>query len=254
MKNQFLKNAFLHCIIGFISLKAMAGTIMFENANQLFRNKNYIEASELYMQIINDGYGSCSVYYNAGNAFYKSNKMGYAVWCYNKALQYEQNNKLVLDNLALTKKQILGGDSEQNGFSFFKKMQELLNYFPLNTWAFYSWLLFILVILFRAIRLIKNAPVFLIGLRKLFFAIFLLVFPITLCNYFLNKYNKLAIVVQSSLPYQLPMESGITNTLLIEGTQVIIKDAKKNTSAEFQKIKLPNGKICWVSKNSIKTL
>jgi tetratricopeptide (TPR) repeat protein len=251
--NWSIKKYVLVCISLFVwCTSAFAGTIMFENANQLYRSKNYLEAADLYMQIINDGYGSGSVYYNAGNAFYKSNKIGYAIWCYQKALQYQTDTKIISENLMLAKKKLAGKQQTENEFSFFKKVQELLNYFPLNKWAFYTWVLFMLVLLTRALRLFKNAPLFLIGLRKLFSTAFIFCFGIMLSNYFLNKYNKLAIVVENAAMYRTENANGKGYDTLPEGTQVIIKENQSTLSNDKQKIKLPNGNICWVYKSSIR--
>ncbi len=254
MLQKMYKNIIVLCLVVSSFTKISAGTLMFENANQLYRSKQYVEASDLYMQIINDGYGSSSVYYNAGNAFFKSNKLGYAVWCYTKALQYQTDNKIIQDNLALTHKKLIGGKPVKNEFSFFKKVQELLNYFPLNKWAVYTWALFMVVLIFRALRLIDKAPLFLIGLRKLFFTIFVFSLLATMSNYFLNKFNKLAIVITNTVIYNAPSEEGLGHGALQEGTQVIIKNAEKDITTNKQKIKLPNGKICWVNKNSIRKL
>ena len=60
--------------------------IMFEKANQLYHNKNYDSASVLYQQMIQDGYCHPALYYNAGNAYYRTNQIGMAVWCFKKAL------------------------------------------------------------------------------------------------------------------------------------------------------------------------
>ncbi len=243
------------CLLFMVTVgSAFGGTLMFENANQLYRSKQYAEASELYMQIINDGYGSGAVYYNAGNAFYKCNKLGYAIWCYYKALQFKPNDAIITDNLLMAKSKLKQGDDGANGFSVFKKAKALLNIVPLNTWAYYSWLIFMLVIIIRLLQLWTKAPLFLIGMRKLFTALFLLVFVITIANYLLNKFNKLAIVVEATGAYKTEKEKGKGSGEIAEGTQVILKNANENGDCDKFKIKLPNGKICWVLKTAVKKI
>lgn len=60
--------------------------IMFDKANQLYHNKNYDSAAKLYQQMIDDGYCSSDLFYNTGNAYYRLNKIGLAIWCYEKAI------------------------------------------------------------------------------------------------------------------------------------------------------------------------
>ena len=53
--------------------------MMFEKANQLYHNKMYDSASVLYSQLINDSYLSPNLFYNAGNSFYRTEKIGLAI-------------------------------------------------------------------------------------------------------------------------------------------------------------------------------
>ena len=78
---------------------------MYVKANQLYHNKDYDSAARLYQQMLNDGYCSPDLYYNAGNAYYRTNQVGLAIWCYKKAIQIHPE-KNYIDNLALANKRI----------------------------------------------------------------------------------------------------------------------------------------------------
>ena len=63
------------CMVVFAAT-ANAGTLTYERANQLYHNQQYTEALELYNQMINEGMVNASVYYNAGNTYFKLKKNG----------------------------------------------------------------------------------------------------------------------------------------------------------------------------------
>jgi tetratricopeptide (TPR) repeat protein len=111
--------------------------MMFEKANQLYHNKMYDSASALYNQLINDGYETADLYYNAGNSFYRTEKIGLAIWCYKKALQLEKNLN-VQDNLALAQNKIKEPIYVQKDIFFIRWWKGIYNLFSVNVWAFIS--------------------------------------------------------------------------------------------------------------------
>ena len=63
------------------------GNVMFEQANSLYHSKNYDSAAKLYTQLVQSGFASDDLFYNMGNAFYKSGKVGWAIWSYRKSME-----------------------------------------------------------------------------------------------------------------------------------------------------------------------
>ena len=58
----------------------------FLKANQLYQEGKYELAAELYLSYEERGLQSSELYFNAGNAFFRSNKLGKARLFYEKAL------------------------------------------------------------------------------------------------------------------------------------------------------------------------
>lgn len=115
-------------------LKSADNNIMFENANELYHNKNYDSAAQLYQQMINDGYCHADLYYNAGNAYYRANKTGMAVWCFRKALQLN-DQKNYRDNLLLAQKKITQPIQAAEDIFFIRWWKNFYNIFSINQWA-----------------------------------------------------------------------------------------------------------------------
>lgn len=107
---------------------------MFDKANQLYHNKNYDSAARLYQQMINDGYCSADLFYNAGNAYYRLNRIGLAIWCYEKAVGIHRDKNYV-ENLALAKKRIREPIDEIPEIFFIRWWESAYRLFSANTWA-----------------------------------------------------------------------------------------------------------------------
>ena len=128
--------------------------MMFEKANQLYHNKLYDSASALYTQLINDGYETPDLYYNAGNSFYRTEKIGLAIWCYKKALLLE-NNLNIQDNLALAQNKIKEPIYTQKDIFFIRWWKGLYNLFSVNVWAFISLVSFLIAMVILFLQKIK---------------------------------------------------------------------------------------------------
>ena len=134
-----------------------ASHIMYDKANQLYRNKNYDSAAQLYQQMLNDGYVSADLYYNTGNAYYRLNKIGMAIWCYEKAIAIHPE-KVYIENLALARKRIKEPIESVRDIFFIRWWQSLYNLFTLNTWALLGWLGFLTGLLLLAVYRLRHIP------------------------------------------------------------------------------------------------
>jgi tetratricopeptide (TPR) repeat protein len=130
--NQIIYITFFFFLFAFES-KAESN-MMFEKANQLYHNKMYDSASVLYSQLINDSYLSPNLFYNAGNSFYRTGKIGLAIWCYKKALQLEHNIN-IQDNLTLAQNKIKEPIYAHKDIFFIRWWKAVYNLFSVNVWA-----------------------------------------------------------------------------------------------------------------------
>lgn len=68
-----------------VSAAAPVQQQQFEKANLLYKQKQYSEAAGIYQQLIDEGYHQPQLFINAGNAYYKANKTGLAIYNYEKS-------------------------------------------------------------------------------------------------------------------------------------------------------------------------
>ena len=79
--------------------------LQFEKANELYRNSSYKEAIVIYESIEQSGTISADLYYNLGNAYYKTNEVAASIYNYEKALQLNPTNKEdIITNLTYAKR------------------------------------------------------------------------------------------------------------------------------------------------------
>jgi hypothetical protein len=252
-----LKQKFIYIItLLLLQASAFAGTVMYEEANKMYHNKQYDEAASLYMQIINDGYCSCSVYYNAGNSFYKSKHLGMAVWCYEKALQYEPTNPIIKENLQLTNSKLSASFKKLHEWFGIKWIRNILDFHTLNKWCFGAWLFFTLAILFLFVKKIKDLPPFTIGLRKLCWVLFFGYTIGAVSNYLFTKMYKHGIVINNAILYNTPTEKGLGTSQATEGVRIRILKLFKAQGPERGKynVQMPNGTEAWIDVADVKSL
>mgnify|MGYP001199324543 FL=1 len=74
---------------------------LFNEANDLFISKKYKKSIELYEKIINSGQKNSTVFYNLGNAYYRSGDIGHAIWAYKHANKFSPRDKDIIHNLKI---------------------------------------------------------------------------------------------------------------------------------------------------------
>ena len=76
---------------------------LFNEANDLFISKKYKKSIELYEKIIDSGQENSTVFYNLGNAYYRSGDIGHAIWAYKHANKFSPRDKDIIHNLKIAR-------------------------------------------------------------------------------------------------------------------------------------------------------
>lgn len=245
MRTWYYIACIITCILPF-TLKA-GNNIMFDKANQLYHNKNYDSAAKLYQQMIDDGYCSSDLYYNTGNAYYRLNKIGMAIWCYEKAITIKPE-KNYIDNLALAKQRIKEPIESVNEIFFIRWWQNLYQLFSVNKWAILALSLFSVALLLLFLKRLKhNFNIPSLGMQILFGLSAYSLLMLFVATYH-QKYHYRAVVIESKTlltneKQKEPMfvNEGIVVTLIKnEGERVLVK--------------LPDGREGKLSRKSLKKI
>ncbi len=72
---------------------------IFKDANDLYNQGRYIEANNLYLNLISSNVVSKDLYYNLASSYYEINSNGYAVLWYERALNIKPFDKEIKNNI-----------------------------------------------------------------------------------------------------------------------------------------------------------
>ncbi len=232
------------------SLHAQAGgNIMFEQANALYHSKNYDSAAKLYTQLVQNGYCSDDLYYNMGNAFYKAQKIGWAIWSYRKSMQIARRPN-TLDNYLLAKKQIKQPLIEQDEIFFVRWWRSLYTLFTVNVWsiiALLGFILFLGVYFFETIKK-KRYPKF---LRITCLTIFLTAMLFMFVRYHNDVQHYEAVLIDTGL---FVSSNDQEKEKIPEGSEVRIIDKNPNGKVDMLLVQLSDLRQGYLPKKVVKRL
>jgi tetratricopeptide (TPR) repeat protein len=224
----------------------------FEKANQLFRQKQYTEAANIYQGLINEGFSQPELFLNAGNAWYKANKTGLAIYNYEKALAHDPINKSAVHNLAVANQRVEGYVNDLPLLFFQQWWLYILHLHSPDGWTtgiiILLWLLTagLIALLVTGIRpaVIKWGT----GAALILFLFYL---TMGISAYIsANRHNEGIIMGSTVKVKSAPDQESKDMFELHEGVKVQVTDATQ----EFCKISLPDGKTGWLACAEIRRL
>lgn len=227
---------------------------LFLNANSLYQQGIYEPALEGYHEIVVEGFESADLYYNMGNAAYRSNSIGHAILYYEKALKLEPAHDDAIHNLEFVSRYRLDTFDEVPTLFLGSWVQWFVQLFPEKTWSILALLFFIiipsslLVFLFSRQILLKKTG-FISGL------VALLLFVITFASA-QSRYRDIVhpdtgiILAPSVVVRSSPSESGTELFVLHEGTKIEMKE----DISGWQNIKVPDGREGWILSGNFESI
>lgn len=245
----------LFILLGYGSLQAqqLSPQQQFEKANQLYQQNKYSEAAAAYQQLIDQGYSLQDLYFNAGNAYYKSNHNGPAVYNYEKVLRINPDHEAAVHNLALVNQRVQGF-TDDLPLLFFQKwwLQWQYLHSP-NGWAIGSiLLLWVLVGGILAYQLSDRfaSRLFRVGIGVIGVLTVAYCF-MSVYTYSVASNHDSGIIMSSGIKAKPGPDAGGKDLFeLNEGMKVDVLDATE----DYCKVQLADGKTGWIGCNKIKRL
>ena len=223
-------------------------------ADSAYSAGDYTTAADIYEHILADGESSI-IYYNLGNAYFKSEEIARAILNYERALLLDPSNKDIRFNLELARSKMVDRVSEDTEIFIVRWFHNFANLLSLNEWAILAILLFLLTIGSIIAFIFSKKH----GIKKLFFtfaAIFLLM---TICANIIGQNQKKrlvsrnsAIVMEPSVVVRsTPSATGTDLFVLHEGRKVTITD---DSMAAWKEIELEDGNVGWIETESLERI
>jgi tetratricopeptide (TPR) repeat protein len=230
---------------------------LFAKANQAYEAGQMQQALDQYLDLVFSGEISFELYYNLGNTYYRTGKIGKAIQYWEKAALLNPANDDVNHNLELARLKILDRVILPKAFFLFEYYWQLRNSAPLYQWLTWSaWLVFftLLAWLFPywlilpknirgRLKRVGKIPVLLLTIAFLFFA------AISLDALRYEKNNHNAIIISREVQVKsAPLNSSNTLFILHEGSKVKLITDDAN---EWYEISYFDDKSGWVRKDDL---
>lgn len=220
----------------------------FEDGNKHYQQEAYEEALQSWERITEQGYESAALYYNMGNASFKLGLEGRAILYYEKALKLKPGDEETQQNLELVKQKTVDRFETLPQPLFTSAWRALLGALTPSGWG---WAAVFFLLFFAAGTLLyylsaRQRLGFIIGAAGLILGL-----CSTTLSFAANSYNQnhqIAIVMPaSSYVKNGPSADAEDSFILHEGARITVLE----TYSGWSKIKLPDGKVGWLSESDI---
>ncbi|MGZ3864367.1 MAG: tetratricopeptide repeat protein [Bacteroidia bacterium] len=216
------------------------------DAAAAYSKQEYKKAISLYESILARGEASAPLYYNLGNAYYKENQLGKAIYFYELAKKISPNDEDIKNNLQLANSKLIDKIETKENFFAGAIKSGIYTLLSTNGWARLNILSLVLALGFFFLfitsgNLLFKRSGFLLGV--LFAITFLISFAIgyaSLRN--LNKRSQAIVTDQVVQVMNAPTSHAKPKFSLHEGTKLNVL----STNDEWTSVQLANGNEGWI--------
>ncbi len=233
---------------------APAFSVTKENADDEYKKGNYQQAIKDYNEILKSG-ASSAVYYNLGNAYYRTDNITYAILNYERALMLSPGDDDIQVNLQLAQAKTIDKITPEPQMFLVKWARSLVNFMSIDAWAqFAIESLFLSLVMFLLYLFSKNMAARKVGFYcgVLFAALFVLS---NVCAFRqkaqLDTRNTAIVVAPSVQLKSVPDAKGGNASVIHEGTKVEIID---NTLKDWKMVRLGDNREGWLKASQIEII
>jgi hypothetical protein len=227
---------------------------MYIQAGKDYSEGRFEQALIGYQAIVDSGYASPDLYYNMGNAAFRSNKLGFAVLYYEKALKLDPSHEESQKNLAHISR--YKEDQLENVPELFIRrwVRSVYQLFSLRVWSYTAIGLFAIMLAGILIYIFSSG----LALKKMGFftgltAIILFILSLTAA---VNRHSEFvspdsAIIINPSVVVKsTPSLSGTDLFVLHEGTKVKTDERVSG----WIEITISDGRVGWIPEESLSVI
>lgn len=247
---------FLILLFTFLYSFADANTnnLLLDSANSAYSKGDYSRASKLYENIISNGQEAPEVYFNLGNAYYKTNNIAFAILNYERALKLEPDNEDFSFNLKLANQKTEDKIDAAPQLFLSQWKNGLVDLMTEKAWSQLCILLICISLILFAIYITMQKR----GLKQFGFfggttlvILSIITFFIAEYKYSITKNNSEAIITSPSITVTgSPNEKGTKLFILHEGTKVNVTQE----DVSWAEIKIANGNTGWIKRSELQKI
>ncbi len=131
--------------VGFTQLHAITDSL-FNKASDLYQQEKYETPSTATRKSLIPAYEAADLYYNMGNAAFRSNSIGYSVLYYEKALKLDPSHQDAAHNLEYVSRYIVDAFEEVPELFIRSWISSVVHLLPEHTWSILALLGFVLML------------------------------------------------------------------------------------------------------------
>ncbi|MFH1004109.1 MAG: hypothetical protein V1781_01215 [Bacteroidota bacterium] len=248
-----MKKILLTCFLFSIIIKCVIANpnTLIDSANKAYSLGNFQKAAEYYENILTHGFESAEIYFNLGNSYFKTDRIGLSILNYERAKKLSPHDDDIQFNLNLANQRTLDKIEFIPKFFFVEWWSKMKSLHSEKTWTLRSIICFILFFFFLTVFIVSKKSIN----RQFSFCLGLIFLILTFLTLIIaqDRYSKLtnkdtAIILSFSAEIKnAPAESGTKLFILHEGTKVNVLEINNG----WIKVGLSQEKVGWVKKISI---
>jgi tetratricopeptide (TPR) repeat protein len=227
---------------------------LLQKANEHYTKEEFNKAIDLYNQILMTNMESPEVYFNLGNAYYKTNQYTLSILNYERAKLLAPDDEDINFNLQVANQKVVDSIQELPGIFIVRWWNSLVNSQTTDTWAVMSIVGFILFLVMMGFYFFAKSG----DIKRITFwsGCFLILFTIFTWSFAAKQKSRLvnhtyAIVMQPTVTVKSsPSEKGTNLFVIHEGLKVRITDKL----GDWVEIRLADGNKGWLLTESIERI
>ena len=238
-------------IVGSSSLRAATKA----DADSLYAQGHYAQARKLYEALLKGNGSDADLYYNLGNACFKTDDLPHALLNYERALRLNPSDADVKANLAFVRTQITDKQAPVAEMFFITWWKAAATALPFAAYALIALVAFLLLLIALACTIFLHRD----RLRRLSLRLALLcLLCCLLSNLLLITQRQLlrrhdaAIVMDPVLTVKSSPDAQSTDLFILhEGTRVRLLDT---TMSQWMEVRLEDGKQGWIPRSAVEII
>ncbi len=227
---------------------------LLQKANEHYTKEEFKQAIEVYNKILNTNMESPEVYFNLGNAYYKTGQYTLAILNYERAKLLAPDDEDINFNLQVANQKVVDSIQELPGIFIVRWWNALINTQTTDAWAVWSIVGFVLFLVMLGLYFLARTG----EVKRVSFwaGCFLIAFTIFTWSFAAKQKSRLvnhnqAIVMQPTVTAKSsPSEKGTNLFVIHEGLKVQITDKL----GDWVEIKLSDGNKGWIMTESIERI
>lgn len=239
-----------------LSIHTFADSIteIVKKGNEAYQQENYSEAIAAYEEVATGNTASAALYYNLGNAYFKSGFNAKALLWYERALRLDPSDEDIQHNIAFVNQKIMDRIDPIPETAFARWWNRCSHSLSERGWSILAIIGSLLAVGCIVISIFSaNKPLRAAGFIVFWIALIGIIFSFIFASKEKNRFSKQDEAIVMNLVVEAktaPNDKARTTFIIHEGLKVQVTNEMNN----YVEIRIPNGEKGWINKSTIEKI